>query len=419
MGVLRHRDFRIFFIAASVSNGAGFMEQVAVPVLLYDLTGKATWLGIAAMASLIPATLLTPYAGVLADRVPRRTILIVTQTINMLTSLTLWLFYMTGHVNPWVIVGLNVFHGIAAGFQTSAWQSFVPMLVPEEDMIDAVRLNSVQFTLARAIGPAFAGVMVAAWSVGAAIFTNAITFLLVIGVLVVIRPRQNATAARAGRVRDVLVEGARYVWRHAPLRLAVLLGLVSSFFGQSLYQLSAAITADLFHHDSEDNAGLLVAAGVGSVVASFGAIALGARIRKSLMVAAAFGLYAVSAAITVSTELYVVGVIGFFFVGLGHVTSTVALNTMVQASVPDEVRGRTLSFFLLGILGGIPLGSLAIGRTADAIGFQPVLAFNGVVFALTALLVLRRADDLDVTEIGSDVRPAYGGPSPATAGAAD
>ncbi len=216
LSIFRHRDFTVFFTAAAVSNGANWMQLVAVPALLFDLTNSGAWLGFATFSSLIPAVLLTPYAGVLTDRVSRQAIVLVTQTAQMVIAFGLWGLYTTGHITPWWIIGLGILNGCATGFQTSAWQTFVPLLVPEDEMLHAVKLNSVQFTMARAIGPAAAGWVVAAWGVGTAIFVNAATYLLVIIALLVVHARPAMSSSRSEKVWAQLKQGARYVWTARP-----------------------------------------------------------------------------------------------------------------------------------------------------------------------------------------------------------
>ena len=251
------------------------MQLVAVPALLYDMTGSSTWLGVSSMAGLLPAVFLTPYAGVLADRMSRRSILMVTQTVQMLCAFGLWGFYLADAVRPGLIVAIGLIGGIATGFQTAAWQSFVPLLVPPEELLDAVKLNSVQFTLARAIGPGLAGAVVTTLGTGAAILINAITYLLVIGALFVSNPRQSIVSSKDDKVSDVLRDGGRFVWRSRPLRLAVILAFLTSLCGQALQHVAPAIADRIFDRPSTDNAGLLVALGLGALVSSVMSVVIG------------------------------------------------------------------------------------------------------------------------------------------------
>lgn len=407
LGALRHRDFALFWTAAAISNGGGWMQLVAVPALLYDLTGSSTWLGIASMAGLLPAVFLTPHAGVLADRISRRRILIVTQTVQMLCAFGLWTLYATDHINPASIVGIGLVGGIATGFQTSAWQSFVPLLVPADELLDAVKLNSVQFTLARALGPALAGAVVGTLGTGAAILINAVTYTLVIAALVVSRPRQTMTAASHGRVGEVLREGGRFVWRNQPLRLAVFLAFATSMCGQSLQHVAPAVADQIFGRPSTDNAGLLVALGLGALVSSVASVAVGDRLRRSQRVLVALVLFAFSTALIPMTSSYTVGLVAYFIGGLAHLQSAVALNTLIQGAVPDRLRGRTMSFYVLGILAGIPIGAFVLGRLGDVLSMRTAVWLDAAIFIGLAVVLVQRGwlRHLDTTKI-DDVPPS-------------
>lgn len=401
LGALRHRDFALFWTAAAISNGGGWMQMVAVPALLYDMTGSSTWLGLASMASLLPAVFLTPHAGVLADRMSRRSILLITQTVQMLCAFGLWTFYLTDSIRPGLIVGIGFIGGIATGFQTAAWQSFVPLLVPADELLDAVKLNSVQFTLARAIGPGLAGAVVSTLGTGAAILINAITYLLVIGALFISNPRQSIVPASAGRVSEVLRDGGRFVWHNRPLRLAVFLAFVTSLCGQALQHVAPAIANRIYDRPSTDNAGLLVALGLGALASSVISVAVGDRLRRSTRVIVALVLFAASTALIPITSSYTVGLIAYFIGGLAHLQSAVALNTLIQGTVPDHLRGRTMSFYVLGILAGIPLGAFTLGRLGDIFTMRVAMYADATVFALLIIVLVVRGwlSDLDVSRI--------------------
>jgi MFS family permease len=390
MAVLRNRGFAAFFVAAAISNGGAWMQTVAVPALLFDLTRQATWLGYASMATLIPAVIITPYAGVLSDRVSRRKILIVTQLTQMATAFTMWGLFRADALTPWRILSLGFLGGIAAGFQSSAWQSFIPMLVAPRDMLQAIKLNSTQFTLARAIGPGFAGVVVAAWGTGAAILINAITFPLVIAVLVFANPRQNSVASRHDSIPAALRSGGRYVWDHYPIRLAVLVAFVSAACGQSIQHVSAAISSRVFDRPSTDNAGLLTALGLGALAAAALHSGVGSRWRRSRLAVLSLTLYTLSTAIVAATSNYTMGLIGYFVGGVGHLTMAIVLNAVIQGRVPDEVRGRAVSFYIFGVLLGIPVGSFGLGRLGDTFTMRSALWVDAAVMAgISGLLVVR------------------------------
>lgn len=394
---LKHRDFAVFWVAAAISNGGSWMQAVAMPALLFSLTDSATWLGVASVATLAPAIVLTPYAGALADRVSRRRILLITQAVQMTTAAAMVVLYAADTLGPGAIVALGFVNGVATGFQASVWQSFVPLLVPAEEMLDAVRLNSMQFTLARAIGPAFAGVIVTTIGFGWAFGINAATYLLVIAALVLARPRPTPRSAAGERVRTVVLDGARYVMAHRPLRLAVLLAFMTACFGQSMQYIAPAIASRVFDRPSTDNAGLLVALGLGALVSSWFSVVVGDRLRRSRRLLIATLLFAASAGLVTLTDRYWVGLVAYFLGGLAHLQTAVGLNTLMQGIVPEHLRGRAMSFYVLGVISGIPAGSFLLGRLADVTSMQVALlvAMGALVATAVWLVVTGGVRDLD------------------------
>ena len=385
--VFRHKSFRTFFIVASISNGAAWMQLVAVPALLFDMTDSATWVGFSTLVNTMPSVLFTAWAGVIADRVSRKRMLITTQTVQMLASFALFALYVADMLSPWWIIVIGFMNGVATGFGAPTWQAFVPSLVPEEDMLDAVRLNSVQFTLARFIGPALAGVVISAFGPGAAIFGNASTFILVIVVLAVVNTRPGSTASREFTVMTALKNGARYMWRHSPMRLAVIMAFISSCFGQAVQFISAAVAARIFERPSTDNAGLMMSLGLGSVLASIVSARYGKRLKRSVAVRQALVFYVLSSVLIAATSSYLLGLIGFFLGGMAHLLMAVALNTLIQGTVPDRVRGRAVSFYLLGVLAGIPVGSFALGAFGDLVSLRIGLYVYAVVFVIVHVVL--------------------------------
>lgn len=399
---LQHKDFARFFWAAAVSNAGAWMQIVALPAILFDLTDSATWLGVSSVASMLPAVLLTPFAGVLADRMSRRKILIGTQTVQMIVAFTLTIWYATGTLNPWGIVGCGFVAGCATGIQTSAWQSFVPLLVPPHLLLEAVKLNSAQYTLARALGPAVAGVLVKASGPGLALLVDSFTFVLVIGALYASRPRMGARRRPEGSVWFVMREGAAFVWQHRPLRLVVQIGFIAAVCGQAMQFMAPAVAERLFHQESTDNAGLLVALGCGAIVSWLLFQWSSERVARSFRLGVTMVTYPASIALIACTELYVVGLVGYTLNGFAHVQLGMSLNTLVQGSVPDRVRGRTTSFYMLALVAGIPIGSFVIGRLADVIGMRTALLLDAAVFGTYGayLIVTGQLRYTDVHQVG-------------------
>lgn len=403
LAAFRHRDFALFWWTALISNSASWMQLVAVPKLLYDLTHSTTWLGVASFASMGPNIVITPFAGVLADRVPRRVILIVTQFVMMVIAMVMWAMWRAHALTPnWILILLLV-NGVAAGFQTSAWQSFVPTLVPPTELLDAVRMNSVQFTASRGIGPGLGALLLDRLGVGVAFLANAGTYLFVIGALVVVSTRQVITSRRGDPVLPALAEGFRYVRERAPLRHIVTFTLLTAFCGQSMMSLAAGISVRVYDRTSQGNAALVAALGAGSIVMSIFVIGWAGRVRRSHVVQGAFVLYVAAVALLGATRSFPIGMVAFFLVGAAHIPVAVSMNTYLQGFVEDERRGRVLSVYLLAVLTGTPLGGLVLGRLGDIYTMRAVLLGNAVVFGAAVVYGMIRFGgfrELDVPPAG-------------------
>jgi MFS family permease len=388
---LRHRDFAIFWTTALVSNSAAWMQMVAVPALLWKLTKSSTWLGGASMAALLPAVLLTPLAGVLADRISRRLILIVTQNGQMVFAFAFWVLYLLDQLSPWRILFLLCGSGLIAGIQVAAWQSFVPTLVPREDLVDAVRLNSVQFQAARAIGPGIGALALSLFGIGTAFLLNAVTFVPVVLAVVIARPRQVIAPSAGEPIRRALAEGFHYTWQRSALRRAVVTGLAVSAMGQMVTALAAGVAGDVYGHEGTNGtAGLIAALGAGSLVSGLYILARGDRTPRSRLAIGGLVVYVVGILLLPLTTLYGVGMIGYAVCGLAHIPVATSLNTFVQSAVPDEIRGRVLSFYLLGVMIGMPTGALVLGRVGDIIGLRETLLLDGLAFAVFLTVIVLR-----------------------------
>ena len=406
--VLRYRDFRLFWTAAIVSNSASWMQSVAIAAHLWDETRSATWLGASGFAMMIPATLLTPYAGVLADRVPRRLVLGVTQTLQMLFAFAFFAVYELGYLTPWRVIGLLAANGIVSGIQMASWQSFVPTLVPREHLITAVRLNSVQFQASRAIGPMFGALALGLFGISVAFLANALTFIPVVLAVLFARPVQViAPRSAQAKVFTAMAEGFRYTFSRLPLRRVIVTAFVLSAFGQSLVQLTAAMAGDMFSRPSADNAGLVAAFGLGSVVSGLTMVALGSGVHHSVTLRFGMVVYVAGVALIPFTSNYEVGLIGMFVCGLAHIPVATTCNTFMQSSVPDAFRGRVVSCYLTGVMLGMPVGAFALGRLGDTIGMRRTMALDAAVLAVFAVVIVvgyggMRFLDHDVIEDPAD-----------------
>jgi MFS family permease len=390
---MRHRDFALFFAGAFISNTGMWMQNVTVPFVLYQATGKATWVGLGAFLQFIPALLVGGVGGVFADRFPRRRILLVSQSVNMAVALALWAAVAGGQIKPGLVLALVALAGLSSGFGIPAWQSLVPDLVPREHLLNAVALNSAQFNATRAIGFMVGGLTLARYGPEVAFAANGLSYLAVLAALLLVRAGRTASGP-GERVRSSFRLGLTYTRQHTGLLVAVATVGVVAFLGSPVVQLAPVFARDEFHV-GEGSYGLLAGAlGTGATLGSVLLGAYGDNLRRSRMVVVAttgYGLAVVGMGVTPS---YAGGVLAMFLIGLGYLVVVSALNTSVQMAVDDRYRGRVLALYGMAFVGAYPFGSLLQGALADIFGVRPVVAGAGLLLVGYAAWLLARPDVL-------------------------
>jgi MFS family permease len=381
---LQHRNFAMFWAAAIISNSGSTMQSVTVPFVIYGITGSAVWLGVSAAVSFVPTVLVGPIAGAVADRYPRRQVLLVTQTVQMLAAFALWGVWVSGQASVGSLLGLSLLSAISAGINIPSWQAFVPSLVPREDLMNAVRLNSIQFTVARAVGPALAGLVLGRFGAGTSFMVNAVTYLLVIGVLVKIPARPVAAAAAAVRqsVTREFVDGVRYMRRRAAMIECVVNTLVLSALSFAVVQLAPAISHGQLHIGKSGYGFLVAAEGGAAIIASFWLAHRGDGLRRSRTTMFGLGFAIAGGLILAAATGFWLGFVAFFVMGLGHAFTAIAHNTTIQMQVSDTYRGRVLAVYLMSVQLGLPLGALFLGAVADVTGTRVVALATSVLLFL-------------------------------------
>ena len=311
----RSRDFSLFWSAAIVSNSGTWMQTITVPFVIDQMTHSTVWVGVAAFCAFFPSTLVGPLAGSLADRYSRRTVLMWAQTVLAVSAFALWGTYATGVATLWSILACVVIGAVGAGITIAAWQAFVTQLVPRESMLSAVRLNSMQFTGSRALGPALAGLLLATLGPSTAFFINAVTYLLVIGVLYAIAARPFSSEHSPGTVLQHFREGWQYMRARSVLVLSVLGALVASLFGVSMAQLAEPFARNVLR-TGPGAYGLLVAAwGVGAIGGSLVMVTAGDRLRRSTFTLLGFILFVVGLTMFGLAPAYGVAIAGVVAIG--------------------------------------------------------------------------------------------------------
>lgn len=395
----RHRDFAVFWTGAVLSNTGSWVQRTTVPFVLYELTGSATWVGFAAFAGLFPAVLMGPLAGVIADRYPRRLVLLVSQSLMAIISFGLFAAVAADAESPWVLIAFSAGIGVVGGLNIPSWQAFVSELVPRSMLLNAVTLNSAQFNASSALGPALAGVILAAWGADAAFLVNALSFAAVIVALAVVRGTRVAVPTRPpGSVLGQFRETIRYV-RARPgmatcVKLVVLLGLL----GSPVFQLIKVFTDDVFEVGAVAFGVMSASLGIGSVLGAPVVAGPGSALARSRLTGGGIIVYGLSLTAFALAPTYAVGLAALVIAGGAYLAVASSLNTTLQLQVDEVIRGRAMGLYLMCFTASIPLGALAQGWSADVVGPRPTVAVAGALFAGAAFWMgargrLARMDD--------------------------
>ena len=377
MGVfhsLRYRDFRLMWFGMALSNIGTWMMWVALHWHVLKVTGSAFWVGAVDFANFFPMWL-SPFGGVLADRFDRKKILLVTQSVMMLEGVALAILSQTGHASAGVVLGLTLVMGLAFSLDAPTRHAFFPSLVPREAMVNAIALNSGQFSLARVIGPAIAGPMIALAGVTPVFWINAISFLTVLGALVLVRSPYRGP--KPGQPRATLRDGVLYAWRHPIVRAMLGAVLVFALFGDAIHVLLPVFADDVFGRGARGYGLLVAIMGTGSVI---GAVTLG-RLGRSSPRLVGLGLALTGASLIGFAAIgsFAAAAPLIFLFGAGYLFTVASANGQIQTSVDEAVRGRVVALFMT-VFGGIfPLGALAAGAIADRIGAPVTTIAGGVI----------------------------------------
>jgi MFS family permease len=393
---LRHRNYRLFFSGQLISLVGTWMQSVAEAWLVYRLTGSAALLGVAGFASQIPVLFLATIGGTVADRFNRHRILVVTQTLSMVLPLILATLVLTGRVQVWHVLTLAALLGIVNAFDVPARQSFVVEMVGKDDLVNAIALNSSIVNAARAIGPAVAGILVAAVGEGWCFLLNGLSYIAVITGLLLMKLPPRLKTDHPGPTLAGITGGFRYVLRTMPVRdLLLMVGLVS--VAGIPYTTLMPIFAEEILHGGARGLGLLMAsAGVGSLA---GALTLASRssVRGlGRIVAASALVFGVSLTLFALSRSFWLSAAILLVVGMSMITQAASTNTLIQSMVPDDMRGRVMAIYAMSFMGMSPVGALVEGWIAERIGAPHTVMIGGCVCVAGAIVFNIRLPKLRV-----------------------
>ena len=381
---LAHRNYRLYAGGQLISLVGTWMQTVAQSWLVYRLTDSAILLGLVGFASQIPVFLLAPIGGAFADHHNHHRILIIAQTIAMLLAAVLAALTLSGLVRVWHVFALASLLGLVNAFDIPARQSFLVDLVGKQDLFNAISLNSSMVNGARLIGPAVAGVLVAAAGEGWVFLINTVSFVAVIGSLLMMRVKQHRRRGLPTSILTRIIEGFQFAWHTRPVRgLLMLLGLVS-LMGMP-YAVLMPIFADRILHGGADALGLLMgASGLGALI---GALTLAARSDihgLGRWVAYASGNFGIGLVLFSLSTSFWLSVTIMVFTGFAMMIEMSASNTLIQTLVPDSLRGRVMAVYSMMFMGMAPLGALLAGTLAEHIGAPLTVRIGGTVCIIGA-----------------------------------
>jgi predicted MFS family arabinose efflux permease len=392
---LSYRDYRLLWFGAFTSTTGTFMQTLAQGWLVYTLTGSAFLLGVDGFLATGPMLLFSLFGGVVADRMERRRIMLLSQYCQMSFAFILAILIWTHQVKIWHVFVLSFLTGSAQSFSGPAYISLLPLLVKREDVPNAVAMNSMQFNLARVIGPAIGGVVFATFGAAFCFGLNGLSFVAVILALMSIRMPPVLGGERKTSVLDEMKEGFAFVRSKPSLMLLTFLAFAGTFLGMPLFTMLPVVAKEIFGLGPRGLSMLQADYGVGSVIGALFVASTAYSVNKGkfaliLQLVFACSLFGFGLSHNLIASLIIAFIAGACIVGVVSMYSS-----LVQLTTADAMRGRVMSIFMLAFRGGMPLGNLLAGFVAQRWSIQTALMVNGCVLAVVALIFIIRGTDLD------------------------
>jgi len=386
-----YRDFRLMWSGAFVSSIGTWMQKLAQSWLVLQLSGSAFYLGLDNFLGEIPIFLLALVAGVAADRIDRRRLLVASQFVQMSCAFTLAALFAFGYARVWHILSLSFIVGVAQAFGAPAYQSLIPSLVPRDHLPNAIAMNSIQFNLARVIGPVIGGITLthlgAAWCFG----LNGLSYVAVIASLLLIRVAYVPAPAEESVVESMR-QGLEFIRTRPGMLPLIVVAFVCTFLGIPILVFLPVFARDIFAGNETTYTILLSTEAAGAIAGALLVAARGRRRnlgRDALSGLIVLGVFEALFAFSRDLRLSLVFV---FFGGMALIACFAMLSSLVQLIATDEMRGRVMSLYNIAFRGGVPIGSLVTGALAPVFGISAVVGAYGVILACLAawLLVFHR-----------------------------
>ncbi|OLE53972.1 MAG: hypothetical protein AUG51_10690 [Acidobacteria bacterium 13_1_20CM_3_53_8] len=387
---LSHRNFRLFWGGAFLSNVGTWMQAVAQGWLVLQLSNSPFWLGVDGFMATAPGLVLTLAGGVFADLVDRKRLLIITQIGAGLSALILAVLIVTHVVQVWMILALSFLTGCCMSIAGPSYQAITIDLVGREDLANAIALNSTQFQLSRMIGPTLAGLAIKAFGLAGCFLVNGLSYIIIVIALAMVRLEPvSHTAERRPFMQD-LMEGFRYVWGRQRVFMLLLISAMTSLFGAPYFALVPYFARDILHMGESGLALMMAVAGAGAFCGAVVLTFMGDFKYKGWSVLSGSFFFALCLiGFSFSTQVHA-SLMFLFGMGFSIVFSVAVINMLLQKLVTDEMRGRVMSMFILSFIGAMPIGNLIAGASAARFGAPRTLGAGGIVIALFTLIVTVR-----------------------------
>ena len=375
---LSFRDFRLFWFGQLISLSGTWMQSVAQGWLVYSLTKSPFYLGMVAAANSLPILLFTLIGGVVADRFPKRNLLLITQALSIIPAILLGILTSLGIATVWHVALLAFFLGTINAIDIPTRQSFLAEMVGKGHIVNAIALNSAAFNGARIIGPMIAGLTISYLGIPACFFLNAVSFVAVIAALSRMKIKGEIKIGSEGILKDFM-KGIAYIRGSREIIHVMLLITVFSLVGLPYISLLPVFAAEVFHTGAKGFGFLVGASGLGALIAAL-SIALKGDIKDKTRFMSFSGLcFSIALFIFSLSSIFPVSLFVIMFCGWGMVSYLAAANSYIQVSVPDELRGRVMSVYSFVFIGTVPIGNSIMGMIADKAGTTNAVTGAGII----------------------------------------
>ncbi len=386
---LQHRNFQLYFAGQLISVAGTWMQVVAQAWLVYELSHSELMLGIVGFAAAIPSLIVSPWGGVVVDRVNKRNLLVITQGSAMILAFILAALTFTGLVQVWEIIILAALLGLVNAFDGPARQAFVVEMVGREDLPNAIAINSMMFNGARVVGPALGDLLLATVGTAWCFLINGLSFLAVIVCLLLMRLTPRTREMKIGSPWTDLKHGLQYVLRHREIFALLMLALIFSVFGISYNTILPAFVDQVLHADATGYGVVNAFIGLGAVVGAFIMARFGERGQRGrwlIWVDLAFPFILLAFAYAPN---FILALLLAFGLGVGFMLTFTIINTLLQTNVDDRMRGRVMGLYTLTFFGFAPFGNLAIGVLANEWNMSfTILLSAACALILSAIVIL-------------------------------